>query len=183
MDCIGYKVTTDAASEPVSAATMKTYLRLSGTTYDTLLEGLITSCRQYLERTTGRIFLGQTISVRYAGFPDFFLLPVTPVQSITSVKYDVSGTEYTLAAANYELQDHALFPRIVPAYDVSWPAADENSVIIVVSAGATTADKLGIAIVQAMVADLFEHPESNVEIALTENRTIERMMNAYRTGW
>jgi uncharacterized phiE125 gp8 family phage protein len=156
---------------------MKTYLRLSGNTYDTMLGGLITACRQYLERTTGRLFLSQTVAVQFLYFGNILDLPVTPVQSITSVAYKIAGQAATLPSGDYALDSYGLFPKIVPAYGVSWPAADAESVIVTLSGGATVADKLGI----VLVADLFEHPESNVELTLQENKVVSRLFNAWRT--
>jgi len=186
MDCSGYKTATEPTAEPVTAAEMRTYLRLDDTGLDTMIEALITAARLLLERTTGRIFCATTIDVLYGDFDEDadypeLLLPVTPVSSITSIYYDVSGVSTLLADTQYELRSYALFPSVVPAYDITWPAADADSVIVKVAAGSATPDKLGCGIIKAIVADMFEHPESTAEMALTENKSVERMMNAFRT--
>jgi uncharacterized phiE125 gp8 family phage protein len=188
MDWTGYKIYAEPTVEPVTASDMKEYLRIasSETGHDTLLSGLITAARLHLERVTGRIFCSSTYDVQFASFADVALkLPVTPVQSITSITYKVSGVSATLAASQYELKDYGVFPKIVPAYNVSWPDCDSDSVIVRVLAGVAASpgpyDKMGIALLKAIVADLYEHPEQQSEISLTENKAIERLFNSYVT--
>lgn len=186
MDCIGFKIYTEPVIEPIVAADMKGYLPISSseTAHDVLLNALISAARVNLERVTGRIFCSSTYDVQYRSFGDIELkLPITPVQSVTSIVYKISNTAYTLAANQYELRSYKTFPTIVPAYDVSWPAVDEESVIVRILAGvaASPYDKLGIAIIKAIVTDLFMHPEAQIETTLTENRAVERMINAYMT--
>lgn len=189
MDCVGHKIKTQPIVEPVTAAEMREYLRLSDTSLDTMLDAMVASARSYLEVSTGRIFCTSTYEVLFEDFDDDseypqLALPITPAQSITSIYYGLSGVSTLLSANQYELKDFALFPVIVPAYGVSWPAADEDSVIVILQAGVAntgTYDKIGCAIIKALVADMFEHPESSVENAMNENRTIERIMAGYRT--
>lgn len=187
MDCLGYKLVTAPTVEPVSATEMRAYLRLADTSQDDMLDALIASARAQLEQTTGRIFGASVYDVLFEDFDEDaecpeLVFPVTPVSSVTSIYYDVSGVATLLAASQYELSDYALFPKVVPAYSVSWPSADSDSVIVKVSAGtASDYDKIGCGLIKAIVADLFEHPESNIETALSENRSIERMMNVFRT--
>ena len=184
---MGYKIYAEPSDEPVTAGDMKNYLRLSSDDagQNALLEGLITAARMNLERVTGRIFCSATYDVQYSSFADGVLkLPITPIQSITSITYKSSNVSVTLAASQYELRDYAAMPSIVPKWEVSWPDCDEGTVIVRVLAGVPTTsnyDKMGIAIIKALAADMFEHPESQSEISLTENKSIERLFNAYHT--
>ena len=185
MDCVGWKIITDATTEPVSAAEMKVYLRIASTdtTYDTQLAAQIKAARKYLERVSKRAVLTQTIEARYSKLSREIVLPITPAQSITSVKYNVNGTENTLDVDSYELWTHGTFPQIRAKYLVTYPFyADPDSVLARYIAGNTVADEVAKAIVLAMVADLFEHPEANVELTLNQNRTIERAIDSYRTS-
>jgi hypothetical protein len=57
-------------------------------------------------------------------------------------------------------------------------------VIVEITAGMTSTDaifKRGCAIIKALVADMFEHPEASIEKSLSENKTIERLMAGFRT--
>lgn len=185
MDCIGYKIYTDATVEPVTLSEMKAYIGLDVTASndDDKLGGMISSARVHLERVTGRIFCTSIYDVQFKSFSDIELkLPFTPIQSVSSITYKISGVSYTLAADQYQIVDYRLFPHIEPAYDVSWPACDEYSVIVRLTAGKTsTYDKIGVALIKAIVADLFEHRESQSEISLTENKGINRLYNSFIT--
>jgi len=189
MDCIGYKIATEPTSEPVTAAEMREYLRMDDTSLDSVIEDSISEVRAHLEQTTGRIFLTSVYDVQYKDFDaeslsPSLILPVTPVQSITSIYYELSGVLTLLAATQYKLSGYRLFPEIVPAYGVSWPTADDETVIVKVSAGGLTSSKeykTGCAIIKAVVADIFEHPEASVEAALSENESIDRILSGYRT--
>jgi uncharacterized phiE125 gp8 family phage protein len=185
MDCIGFKVYAEPIVEPVTLAEMRKYAARdsSDTTWDDFFSLHISAARIEIERVTGRIFCSSTYDVQFKSFSDTELkLPVTPVQSVTSIVYKISNVAYTLAANQYELRSYKTFPLIVPAWDVSWPAVDEESVVVRVLAGnASTYDKMGCALIKAMVADVFEHRESQSEISLTRNQGVERIYNAYHT--
>lgn len=188
MDCTGFKIATGATVEPVSVSDMKLYLRLDDAAYDTaLLPALINGARQYVESVTGRHLAQQVVEARYAEFAEYLTLPTTPAQSIISISYRESGVTSTLDTAAvaliYEIQDQGVFPALVELYGASLPSCDENSVLVNYNSGTATPDQVGVAIVKALVADLFEHPEANVEVQAHANRTIERAIEAYRTGW
>ena len=188
MNWTGYKIYTEPVDEPVTAADMKEYLRIASTEtgHDALLSGLITAVRIHLERVTGRIFCSSTYDVQFTSFVDGVLgLPITPVQSITSIVYKSSNVSATLAASQYELRDYTLLPTIIPAWGISWPDCDEGTIAVRVLAGVADSpgvyDKLGAALIKAIVADLYEHPEQQSEISLIENKAIERLFNSYIT--
>lgn len=186
MDCMGYLVYTEPTTEPVSASEMLSYLNISSsdTSHNTVLEAMITAARQQIERVTGRIFCTTTHDVQYRYFPsDMLALPLRPVQSITSIKYKVSGVLTTLSSSAYELQSYKFFPEIWPAYGYTWPSADENSVIVRILTGFTTSpyDAHGKQILKAIVADMFEHREVSSEISLSANASYDRIMGAYST--
>jgi len=186
MEAIGYIVTVQPASEPVSATEMKLYLRIDGTTYDTMLAALITSARQLVERTTGRLFVTQDVGVKFAGYDweDGLILPIAPVASVVSVTHTIGGDAATLSADDYTLDRYRLWPRIIPAYGASWPSADGGSVVVAVKAGeVTSTEGVGKLLIQAIVADMFEHPEANIELTLAENKTVARLLSAWRTTW
>ena len=185
MDCTGFKIYTEPTVEPVTVSEMKSYLGLdaSSSDDDDKLGGMISSARVHLERVTGRIFCTSVYDVQFKSFSDIELkLPFTPVQSVSSIIYKLSGVSVTLAADQYQLSDYKLFPHIEPAYGVSWPSCDEYSVIARITAGKTSAyDKIGLALIKAVAADLFEHRESQNEISLTENKAINRLYNSFIT--
>lgn len=98
-----YKVTTAPAIEPVTAADVKLFGRIDGSTEDTLIESFITSIRHAVEDLLGRAFIEQTITMLMDWWPGTRVeLPRPPLISVTSVATldeDDAATAY--AASNY----------------------------------------------------------------------------------
>ncbi len=96
---------TPPASEPVTLAEVKDYLRITGSGEDTHLTRLIQIARESAEQYLARSLITQTWKLSVHDFvPSSFPLPYGPVQSITSVKVIArDNSETTIAAANYYL--------------------------------------------------------------------------------
>ncbi len=105
-------VTTDSnVTEPVTLQEVKDYLRLEGfiddseslsTDFDdddTLIEELITSCRERLELFTGLSFVPKSYDVELTNLAGYITLPFGPVNNITSVE-DINGTALTYTVTN-----------------------------------------------------------------------------------
>lgn len=119
----------------------KTYLRVEGTDHDALLNRLIKAARQHIEgpdALLNRVLVTQTWELVLDEFPLCEVqLPLAPVQSIQSVKYDdEDGVERTVDAADYEV-DLVSTPSWVLAGVSGWPATMDavNSVRIRFVAG------------------------------------------------
>lgn len=116
-------VTSAPAEEPITLTEAKAHLRVDGTTEDTLITSLITAARRRCEAFTRRKFVTQTVVLRRSRLGPAIMLPVAPVQSITSIVYlDTANASQTLAADQYRLDESVLPPRIVPSHLASWPA-------------------------------------------------------------
>lgn len=102
-----YEVTSPSANTAVSLAQAKSFLRLTDNSQDNLLEKiLIPALTQVVEDMMGKSFITKTIDVYYDKFPESelspIILPLSPIQEITSVKYQASdGTEKTYSTSNY----------------------------------------------------------------------------------
>lgn len=126
---MGTLITTVAPSGlPVTMAEARTQCRLySDTSHDTTLQRLIESATEEFERMTG-MHLAQRTAVLYLdGFETLEIdLQVTPVQSITHVKYDdASNVEQTLAVSTeYYASLHGPCPYIRPVS--LWPTTYAN---------------------------------------------------------
>lgn len=189
MDWTGIKVSTAPAIEPVTVSELKTHLRLDGTTYDTMLAGYISACRDAVEKHTGRTLINTVLELYYDEFPSNngeLILIRPPVQSVSSIIYvDEDGVSQTLSSSLYRTDLVSLYPRITPAYDESWPdtQAVSNAVKITYTAGyGAAAANVPAALkecIKSLCADLFEHPESNVELNLQESRVYKFLLNAY----
>lgn len=190
MDWAGIKVLSAPAIEPVTIEELKTYMRLDTFIYDTMLSGYITACREAIERHTGRTFITTTYEMCLDGFPannGAIELIRPPVQSISSIYYNQAsdGVLTLLDPSKYIVDLVSLFPRIEPAFGESWPATRKmfNAVKITYVAGyGSTAESVPETIkicIKALASDLFEHPESNVEVSLNENNSYKFMLNSY----
>lgn len=187
MDWTGLRISVEPTAEPVSTTELKTYMRLDGSTYDTMLEGIITACRKAIEKHTGTTMMPTTRQMFLDDFPDdngAIELPYGPVQSISSITYlDADGATQTLASSVYRTDLYSIYPRIAPDYDQEWPETRGviNQVTVTYVCGyahGRVPEPLKECI-KALAADLFEHPEANAEVTLAENRTYQFLLNAY----
>ncbi len=98
---------TAPASTPVSLTEAKAQLDVGYTDKDTLITGLIAAATAHLDGWTGilgRCLITQTWRQDFDRFNRCMRLPLFPVASITSVKYDdAEGAEQTIANTNYAL--------------------------------------------------------------------------------
>jgi uncharacterized phiE125 gp8 family phage protein len=190
MDWTGIKISTAPAIEPVTVTELKTYMRLDGSAYDAMLSGYITAAREAVEKHTGRTFISTVYELYMDSFPAYggcIELIRPPVQSIASIHYNQAsdGVLTLLAPSKYMTDVVSQRPRIQPAYGESWPSARDmiNAVKVTYTGGygasaAAVPETLKICI-KALASDLFEHPESNVEVTLNESNAYKFMLNAY----
>lgn len=113
-------------SEPVSIQEAKLHCHVDGNEEDGRISGLISGARAEVENICGRQLLTATWVHRLDTFPGTgtILLPVSPVQSITSVAYtDIAGDGQTVAGTVYDWDLNSSIPRIFLKYGQSWPSA------------------------------------------------------------
>lgn len=186
MGWTGITLKTAPSVEPVTAAQMREYLRLSDTSQDTLLESLITAARCAVEGDTGRTLITTSHYVYFDAFEEVMELARPPVQSITAIKYyDESNVQRTLASTEYVLDAATLFGRLYPAYENAWPgtASRKNAVEVDLKCGygdnpTDVPEALRVA-VKMLAADLYEHPEANSESSLSENNVYKYLLAKY----
>lgn len=126
---MAYKIITPAASEPISLVRARSYLRLvpfgspEAHPDDEDILVMISSAREWCEQYTGRALASQTIEMALDDFPeDAIQLPLTPVTSITSVKYiDGDGIEQTLSNTYYGLDDYSQPNWLLLKSGFEWP--------------------------------------------------------------
>lgn len=79
-------------SEPITLADAKLHLRVDHDSEDSLIGAYLSASREYCERFTGLALTEQTIE--YVGNHDSdFVLPLSPVASITSITSVIEGVE------------------------------------------------------------------------------------------
>ncbi|MEW5921571.1 MAG: head-tail connector protein [Bacillota bacterium] len=163
---------TAPAVEPVDLASAKTHLRVDGTDEDVLITALITAAREYCEGFQNRACITQTWDLWLDSFPseDYIRIPLPPLQSVASVKYyGTDNAEYTMAAADYFVDNKSEPGRLVLAYGKSWPSTTlrpVNGIVVRFTAGHGDATNVPQAIKQAMLL-LIGHWYANREAVLT----------------
>lgn len=153
----------------MSLAEAKLHLRVEHTADDALIDSLIKSARERVEERRSRVLVTQTWDLfldsfpSAVGAPDVIEIPVTPLSSVTSVKYiDTDGVQQTVDAGDYDVDNASAPARIAPAFGKAWPAprSQLNAVEVRFVAGyGAVADVPAtiIAELKALLAQLYEH--------------------------
>jgi len=112
-----------ATAEPVSLQEAKTHLRVTSTSDDSRIRGLLKSAREWVENETRRKLCSQTLALYLDRFPCYLLeLPDGPVQSLTSIVYfDETNSPRTLSTSDYEVDKKSTPARIAPVFGAVWP--------------------------------------------------------------
>ena len=154
----GIRVTTAPSVEPLALADVKSYLRISGSSEDTLLNLMIQTVREFCEDFTGRALITQTITMNIDGtrmlddplwegtrvapdvkfYKDHIQLARPRVQSVTSVKtFSDSDVATTFSASKYYLDSQREPARVVLRDGETWPVSLRvaNSIEVVYVAG------------------------------------------------
>lgn len=117
------KRVSDPVSEPLTLAETKLYLRVDGNEEDALINDLISASRQHAEQYLRRSLMtqGWKLAVNEE-CPEVLVLPMGPVQSVTSVSiFDTNGIETALVSSRYRLnaaQNALLFDGQVTGHRV-----------------------------------------------------------------
>lgn len=127
------KLVLAPAVEPVLLADVKTALRITDTSEDTLLPSFITAARRHCEFLTGRSFITTQWQLVLDSFDDLLEIPRPPLQVLTSINYiDVNGVSQLLAPAMYYVDGVSEPARVTPVA-TQWPetAFGQNNVVTV----------------------------------------------------
>ncbi len=136
--------TVDAATEPLTTAEAKTHLRVTHSSDDTYIDGLVKAARMYVEDYLGRALITQTWKLRIhddwpvtrIGGMDLrrIRLPRPPAISVTSVQYvDSDGATQTLAADQYQVIGKEYIGAVDQAYGCTWPTVRRQADAITVT--------------------------------------------------
>ena len=121
---IGYILITDAVSEILTLSDIKTFLRIDGSDYDTILTPFIKISRQIGEKITGRDFVEKEYKAFLDYFPSCYGIEIrkSKLKSITSIQYyDVNNILQTLSPNDYYFTNDSGYSSIYINNDKSFP--------------------------------------------------------------
>ena len=141
----GLLTTTPPATEPVTLAEAKAWLRVEGTEEDALIGALITAARQHIEGFTRRALVTTGYTLKLDAFPydarnqsREIVLPRPPLASLTSIEYlDTNGALQTLNPTTYVVDTYAQPAKVFCRTETAWPATYTvpNAITLVYTAG------------------------------------------------
>ena len=148
----------EPGSEPLSLAEAKLFLRVDGSSEDSLITDMIAAVREAAEEYLRKSLITQSWAVTYDDYaPACTPLPKGPVQSVESVKsLTRAGTETTVDSDIYHLnaaRDRLHFDSIVMGHEVE----------IVYEAGYGDANDVPGAIRQGMLGHLAALYDNRIE--------------------
>ena len=127
------RLITAPSVEPVALDLAKSHLRVDHSYDDLLIAAYIEGARLFAEKFCGRALVTQTWELVLDEFPrdslrsstlplgPFIDVPLPPLQSVTSIKYDdAAGVEQTLATNAYTVDTVSEPGRVAPV--TSWPS-------------------------------------------------------------
>lgn len=155
---------TARSSEPVSLVDAKRHLNVFHDDDDTLIEAVVASAVDHVEKYTATSVGEQMIEAKCDSFADFTHVPIAPLTSVAISYVDADGASQTIASEDYELRADGLHVSIVPAYGKQWPAKRLGSRITVTAqAGYETAPPAIKHAILLWVADAYERRENSVD--------------------
>jgi len=175
----------------VQLADMLAHLNLTAGLDDALVQDKINSAEAWIEQFTGRALLTQARTVYFDRFHRGLELPVTPVQSITSITYlDGTLTQQTLASNTYiatPLNSDDDPTCLYPAFGTSWPATAriKSAVTVTLQAGYANAAAVPVPLYEAiklLVAHWYENREASL-VGVTSSELplgLVDILNRYR---
>ena len=171
-----YKLITAPSVEPVSVTELKSQLRITGTSQDTMLGLLIKAARQHAEDYLRYSIIATVWELYLDAFPasgEPIWVQKSPVSlgtpSTTTLKYyNTSGVLTTLTENTGYVVDYNSAPaRVYEAYDKTWPSTRviPNAVVLKFTAGYANAAAVPDQIKQAILmiaSTLYENPSDEV---------------------
>jgi len=192
------ELVTGPANEPLSYQQVCDHLRIQTVDEDMdassieYIDRLIVATRTHLEHSyLNRALVTQTWKVYYDEFPseNYIKIPFPPLQTVTHIKYtDSDGTPTTMTLTTDYLVDAKSTPgRLVLPYNESWPSVTLHPrypiEIQYICGYGDDPEDVPDAIRHAMllmIADMYENREDLVERAMSNNRTLDRLLFNYR---
>jgi uncharacterized phiE125 gp8 family phage protein len=142
---------------PVTVAEAKAYCRIDFDDDDEMLMGLIGAATEYVEQATDRAFVERILlfTQHNWGGDEILYLPVSPVQSVTSVKYrDTGGALVTMTQDQHYRVDVASEPAVVYTINLAPPTGDYPDAVQVIYVAGYQGDASSPTNLRANVPDM-----------------------------
>ncbi len=191
---LSYKVTTDAATEPLTKTEVRLQLKNEGITADDdLLDIYIKAARQLIEKKTNTAMISQTITQTYNEFPvavngnphAALELAVSPLISVTSVGYkDGDGDSQSVTDTDYDIDSTREPGLVAPTNTYSWPSvyAGLGAVTVVYLAGYADASSVPTALKQAMLLTIAHWYRNRIDTPRTLPSQADYLLQDYRVS-
>ena len=162
-----YQITVEPATEPVTLVEVKEHLRVDFSDEDDYINTLITTARKYCESYTNKVFITQTWRQNMAYFPNVIQLKVSPVISLTSLKYyDTDEAQQTITDNSNNFQKDflsdtgSIHEGLVNAFPSVGDTINAVEIITVCGYGAASYVPANIKhAIKLMVSHLYENRE------------------------
>jgi|SRR5262245_10856195 len=120
------RIITPPTVQPLTLVETKEHLRVDFTEEDTLIGLYIEAATSFIEKFLGRALVTQVWEMAIDQFPTdgkkTIAIPLPPLQSVISIKYDDSNmVEQTVSPSGYMVDTISEPGRVMPA-SVGWPA-------------------------------------------------------------
>lgn len=115
-----------AGTSILTLAVLKTYLKVTGTSQDAMLTSMLTAANEWGEKYTGREFRDNTWKVLFDCFTNPLVLHRNPVDTITSVKHLVDGSQVIVDSADYYKVDHTQESGLFTVEGKEWPTDTDS---------------------------------------------------------
>ncbi|MBL4767638.1 MAG: phage head-tail connector protein [Rhodobacteraceae bacterium] len=185
------KFVTPPAALPVSLEDMKAWVVIDYDEDDAQITALIEAATQHFDGYSGilgRAIMPQTWRVQLPCFQSFMRLPLSPFQSVTSIKYyDEDNAEQTVSGDVYAAYEDSIgaFISLLPGQ--SWPSSYNraDAVSIDYMVGYKNVAKVPGPIktaIMMLVAEMYDNPEglSSAASNFDQNAVVARMIAPFR---
>lgn len=163
------RIITAPAATPVTLAEAKGQLRIDHSDDDIMIDRLIAASTTYLDGYAGilgQALVTQTWELVLDAFPcGPIQIPLGPLQSVTSVKYDdTNGDEQTFGPENYTVDTVSKPGWVVLNSDASWPSTLDaiNAVRVRFVAGFTDVPQVLRHAILMLVGHFYENRETTI---------------------
>lgn len=158
-----YERTTPRTVPPVAVDDVKRHLVVEHSNDDNLITAYIAQASDWAENYTGCKLGSQVWTVYGDCWADIAYLYFKPVDSVVVLYDDEDGSEQTLAADQYLLDNKSYPILIMPAPDVTWPELNKapNNVRVEVTCGETVTPAVIEAGMNMLIGDMYNNRENS----------------------